>query len=259
MVETFQSILSSIGAPIPGRPRVLIFADSPLPSLLHGALGRGGGQGATWLSQVAQGYAAATDLEIVWIDFAVGSKESEIHRLENQTFIRLAHPKHSWDLLLKFRIVRWRARRLLKKLQPAVVHCWGTERIHSAVLAVATCPTILSMQGILTRYHEIGGLPSIWQWQVMVNSEPQFIRAATVVTSESKWGLDQVLRIHPAAVTEQVEYGVHPSFYDVAWQPDPQRPLIFYSGSIDWRKGLDVLLAAAALPGERHWTLAIAG
>ena len=97
------------------------------------------------------------------------------------------------------------------------------------------------MQGVLSAYQQIGGLPDDWRWRKMVSSEPDFIRSATIVTSESQWGIDKVKAIHPQADCRMVEYGVHPSFYDLEWQPDAQNPYALFVGGADKRKGVDLL------------------
>lgn len=254
-----SGIQAAVGAPPAGRPRVLIFAASPLASLKRRVLGRSEGQIVTWLSQVAEEFSRAEDLDLVWVAIEPGGSETSVEKSHNQTFIRLAHPKISFDLALGYRIVKHRFARLIALLKPDLVHAWGTERLESAVTEVAHCPSILSMQGIITRYASIGSLPDTWQWRAIAKAEPRWVKAATVVTSESQWGLDQLRVLGRTERTHQVEYGVHPSFYDLQWNPDPADPVLLYAGSIDKRKGVDVMVEAAARNPQRHWRLEIAG
>jgi len=254
-----SDICAKLGPPSKDRPRIVIFADSPLPSLKDGPLGRGGGQAATWLSQVAEEFGKAADLEIIWIELRPKTRASGLEHRGSQTFIHLGHPRQSWDLALGFHLVRWRLRRLLRMLRPGVVHCWGTERLHAAATEVAPCPVILSMQGILSEYQRIGGMHDVWQWRALANNEPRWVKAATEITCESQWGLEQLRRLGRHERMRQIEYGVHPSFYELKWQPDPQDPFLLFSGSVDWRKGVDVLAEAAAVAAGRKWRLEIAG
>lgn len=254
-----SGIQAAVGTPPAGRPRVLVFAASPLASLKRRVLGRSEGQIVTWLSQVAEEFSRAEDLDLVWVAIEPGGSETSVEKSHNQTFIRLAHPKISFDLALGYRIVKHRVARLLALLKPDLVHAWGTERLESAVTEVANCPSILSMQGIITRYASIGSLPGTWQWRAIAKAEPRWVKAATVVTSESQWGLDQLRVLGRTERTHQVEYGVHPSFYDLQWNPDPADPVLLYAGSIDKRKGVDVMVEAAARHPRRRWRLEIAG
>jgi glycosyltransferase involved in cell wall biosynthesis len=115
------------------------------------------------------------------------------------------------------------------------------------------------MQGILTEYQRVGGIPDNWRWRKMVASESQFIRSATVVTSESQWGIDRIHEIAPDADTRMIEYGVHRSFYEIPWEPDPSQPYALYVGGGGTRKGLDILIEAMKLLPARDWELRLAG
>ncbi|MCX6960779.1 MAG: glycosyltransferase, partial [Verrucomicrobia bacterium] len=89
--------------------------------------------------------------------------------------------------------------------------------------------------------------------------ESGWVRAATIVTSESEWGLDKVREVAPDIDGRLVEYGVNPSFYDLPWNPDPSHPVILYCGGTDWRKGFDLLFGALTLAPAPRWTCWIAG
>jgi glycosyltransferase involved in cell wall biosynthesis len=115
------------------------------------------------------------------------------------------------------------------------------------------------MQGILTEYARIGGLPKIYYWDELVKRESGYLKAVTVVTCESQWGIDKVLKVNPNLKAYQVEYGVHPSFFDLAWEPDSKAPYALFLGSIDTRKGVDILLDAVETLPERTWRLKLAG
>ena len=254
-----SDIKAAVGTPLAGRPRVLVFAASPLASLKRDVLGRSDGQIVTWVSQVAEEFSRAGDLDLVWVAIEPGGTETSVEKSHGQTFVRLAHSKMSVDLALGYRLVKRRVARLLALLKPALVHAWGTERLEPAVIEVARCPSILSMQGIITRYSSIGCLPDTWQWRAIAKAEPRWVKAATVVTSESQWGLEQLRVMGRAHGTEQVEYGVHSSFYDLKWNPDPSDPVLLYAGSIDKRKGVEVMIDAASRNPQRRWRLEIAG
>ena len=89
--------------------------------------------------------------------------------------------------------------------------------------------------------------------------ERKFMRAATLLTTESSWGVDRVKEIFPEANVRKVEYGVNPSFYDVEWKPDDSRPYAIFVGTISHAKGADVLLKALSLIENRGWRLKVVG
>ncbi len=239
--------------------RIAILAEFPLSALTGGALGRGGGQGCTWLPQLALAFESHKDLDIHWVILDRSIRHTQLVKALGQHFHRVPAVKFSVDLALDYLPARFVLGRVIRRIQPDVVHAWGTELIYPAALRDCSCPTILSMQGVLTEYSRIGGLPCDWRWRKMIASEKAFIRSATIVTSESQWGIDRIQEIDPTADCRMVEYGVHPSFYKVPWQPDAEKPYALYVGGSGTRKGLDVLLDAMKLLPERQWELRLAG
>ena len=239
--------------------RIAILAEFPLSALEGEAVGRGGGQGCTWLPQLALAFQQYKDLEIHWVILDRAIRQRVIVEALGQFFHRVPAMKFSVDLAFNYLPARFALGREIKLIKPDVVHAWGTELIYPAALQDFKGPTTLSMQGVLTEYQRIGGLPSDWRWKKMISSEPTFIRSASIVTSESQWGIDRVREIDPHADCRMVEYGVHPSFYDLEWKPDPTRPYALYVGGSGTRKGLDVLIEAMKLLPNREWELRLAG
>lgn len=239
--------------------RVAILAGFPLGALDSGASGRGGGQGCTWLPQLAQSFEGENDLDVHWLVLCRNGEKAETRTALGQTFHCIPALPFSVDVALNYLPARRKLGKVLKALKPDVVHAWGTELIYPAALRDQSVPTILSMQGVLTEYSRIGGLPDHWLWKKMVRTEPDFMRSATVITSESQWGIDKVREIVPQADIRMVEYGVHPSFYDIKWEPDPNTPYVLYVGGADVRKGADILLDAVGNMNDRKWELRVAG
>ena len=149
--------------------------------------------------------------------------------------------------------------REIRRIKPAVVHAWGAELIYPAALRDFNGPRVFSLQGSLTEYQRIGGLPRDWRWRKMVASEPDFVKSATVVTAESPWAAERVRELHAEVDCRIVDYGVHPSFYATAWKPDRDRPYALYVGGGGYRKGTDVLLDGLRLLPDRNWDLRFAG
>lgn len=239
--------------------RIAILAEFPLSALTGGAVGRGGGQGCTWLPQLALAFQEYKDLEIHWVILDRTIRRSEVFESLGQWFHRIPAVKVSVDLALNYLPARFALGREIRKIRPDIIHAWGTELIYPAALQDFKGPTILSMQGVLTEYQRIGGLPGDWRWRRMVKSEPGFIRSATIVTSESQWGIDKVKAVHPTADCRMVEYGVHPSFYELDWIPDPQGPYALFVGGADKRKGVDLLIEALKQVPDRKWEMRFAG
>jgi glycosyltransferase involved in cell wall biosynthesis len=241
------------------RSRIAILADFPWSALEGDASGRGGGQGCTWLPQLAQGFADYPEFEIHWVVLDRRKAGATTVEKFGQHFHRLPATSISLDLALSNLPARWILKKFLRRLKPDLVHAWGTELIYPSALRDFNGPTILSMQGVLTEYQRIGGLPDDWRWRRMVAGEPAMIRSATLVTCESEWGIAKVKEVDPSAQCRLVEYGVHPRFYEIPWQPQPDQPYALYVGGAGVRKGFDLLVEAMKLLPDRTWELRLAG
>lgn len=240
------------------RPLIMIFAEFPLKSLKEGMIGRGGGQGATWLPQLAQSWESCQDFEIHWGIFDKTAKSEESLTHLNQTFHRIPSTSLSASLLLG----RWPhhigASRLISRIQPDLIHCWGTENVNGVALIGFKGPSILSMQGIVKTYLKTGDLNS-WQWKMFRHYEKKSLLSATIVTSESQWGLDCVEEISPKKPTRKIEYGVYPSFYEIAWKPVLDYPRFLFVGGLNRLKGIDILIEMLRRHPKRNWKMVFAG
>lgn len=243
------------------RKRIAILADFPWSFFEQGATGRGGGQACTWLAQLAEKFAKGTPYEFHWVTLDRSRTWGGGERREwgGQTFHRLAAGKLKIDLALGYLPSRIRLHKCLRGLKPDLIHCWGTERAYPAVCASLAIPSILSMQGVLTNLQQSGILDGGWVWRSMASLEPGFIRSATVVTCESQWAIARVREVVSQVDARQVEYGVHPGFYDITRQPDQTNPYALYVGTINRGKGIDVLFEALLKVNDRNWTLKLAG
>jgi len=240
------------------RPlHVAILANIPRHSTRGNSQGRGGGHGATWLPPLADAFLEHPELKITWITFDHLVKHPETDHDGNQTFVRLPKPHDKLNLLLNQILTRRILRIFLKTLNPDVIHAWGTEWMYASVLQDVQTPKILSVQGCLTTFNKVWR--TSWVHRRLAREEPKRFHEADVITCESRWSAEQVHSIVPNLDVRVVDYGVHPSFFEVAWQPDPQNPVLAYSGSIDRRKGMDILFDAVELLPDRNWTLQLFG
>ena len=241
------------------RPRIALLADFPWSFFNEGATGRGGGQGATWLSQLSEEFGRQTGFEFHWVSLARRDKNGGKREWNNQYFHRIPSGRLSVDLLLRYLPVKIRLMRALRAIGPDLVHCWGSEQEYAVVCDAVKVPTVFSVQGVVSHLAGIGLLPPIWQWKEIARWEPRFLRSAKVITAESRWAAERIREVHPQADVRQVEYGVNPSFYQVPWVPDTREPYAIFAGAISRGKGIDVLLDALKQLGHRKWRLKVAG
>jgi glycosyltransferase involved in cell wall biosynthesis len=241
------------------RIKVAILADISIQALLNTPLGRGGRQLSTWLPQLAQALSRETDLEITWIILTKEVKERRVTLLLGQVFYEIPKGSLTLDIITGHFFARSKLQSILDQIKPDIIHVWGSEGSYPSVLKKATVPTVMSMQGILSEYDRIGSFRDNWRMRLLSWYEKRWVPLATLVTSESEWGMEKVRCIAPHADCRIVEYGVNPSFYDLKWDPLASEPCVLYSGGRDWRKGYDLLMAALRLPPVPSWKCWIAG
>ncbi|MEO5713794.1 MAG: glycosyltransferase [Luteolibacter sp.] len=240
------------------RPKICIFAEFPLSAISGEASGRGGGQAATWLPQLARAWESCEDFDIHWGVFDRSAQYAENICSWNQTFHRIPCPSITASLLLGRWPHRLGAQALIRRVQPDLIHCWGTENLYGSALCGFDGVSILSMQGVITTYFKTGDLKG-WRWNLFRHWEPRSIRRASLVTCESQWGIDRVNEIQPGKELRRVEYGVFPSYYDVRWQPNPEQPRILFVGGLNRLKGVDIIVEMLRRHPHNPWKMVFAG
>lgn len=221
-------------------------------------VGRAKGHGATWLPQLANSWESCQDFEIHWAVFDKLAKNDVSITYLNQTFHRISFISMSASLLLGRWPHRLCASRLIRKIRPDIIHCWGTENMNGAALFGFKGPSVLSMQGIVRTYLKTGDL-NTWQWKFFRHYERKSLRLATIVTSESQWGLDRIAEIHPSVSSKRIEYGIHPSFYRIAWAPVTSQPRFLFVGGLNRLKGIDILIEMLRRHPKRSWKMVFVG
>jgi glycosyltransferase involved in cell wall biosynthesis len=239
--------------------RVAILADLPVRALEAGVTGRGGGDAATWLPQLAQEFSKQTDFAISWVILTKSVKKPRISTFFGQTFYEIPKGIMTVDILTRHCSARGKLKKVLDVIRPDLIHVWGSEGSYPSVLKGAHAPTIMSMQGILSEYNRIGSFRDNWRMRCQASYEMIWVKQATLLTSESEWGRKKLLEINPTLDVRLVEYGVNPSFYNLTWEPDCDKPVILYCGGTDWRKGYDLLRKAIEIQPLPRWTCWIAG
>lgn len=220
--------------------------------------GRGAGQAATWLPQLATSWEKQEMFDIHWCILGHKVRKSRTVKKWNQTFHLLPTPGISTSMLLARVPQHIVFRRIFKELQPDLIHCWGTENLHGAALDVFDGPSILSMQGIIHTIYKTGALKG-WRWELFKHWEPKSLMKAAFVTSESTWGLDRIHEIVADKPCQKIEYGVFPSYYDVEWNPSHDAPEILYAGGLSYGKGVDILFEMLKQRPALPWKMVFAG
>jgi len=214
---------------------------------------------ATWLPQLAAAWEDQDDFEIHWLTVSPRVSQALLTTAWNQQF-------HILPCREKGRAARlyWQDRRtireMLGRIRPKIVHAWGTEDTYAWAAAGCGYPVILSMQGILSHY----GLchfahPKIY-FQALLELFCLF--QAQRITVETTWGRTVLRQRGVSCPIDVVEYGVREEFFQTPWEPDPEKPVALFIGSLLPMKGIQDAVQAFRSPemsGYQLWILGSGG
>jgi glycosyltransferase involved in cell wall biosynthesis len=196
---------------------------------------------ATWQRVLWEEFAKDEQIELHVIALRTHFKKSHTFIRGNTTFycIRtppgLRAPSFYWlDTFL--------VGRALKKIQPDVVHAWGTEYAAAAIAGRLHYPALVTMQGILTWYGSV--FPLNPHMKLSRALEPGSLRKADVVTCESSFGIKYLTTRYPHLKLLQVEHAPNPLFSAVKREPQTTPIRIVCVGSFAYWKGADVVVEA---------------
>jgi glycosyltransferase involved in cell wall biosynthesis len=238
--------------------KIAILAESPLKALLNGANGRIS-VGATWLPQLAIGLADERLFEITWISFNRELESTTTTPYRGIDFVNIPSRNLTLDAATGHFFSQKKLLKIINEIRPDIVHAWGSETAYGSVLGRGEYKTVFSLQGHLKECQRVGGLPEGLYWRFKANLEKSFVNNADIITAESNWAINKLNEFYNPKMTKRVEYGVHPSFYDIEWQPDPDVPTMLFIGSITHLKGIAILVEAINHCTTNNWKLYIAG
>lgn len=148
--------------------------------------------------------------------------------------------------------------RVLRRLQPDVVHAWGSEQGAALVAKRLGYPAVVTVQGLYTWAGEVGplhGYERLAAW-----TERQCYPHAPLLTTESKFAADFIARRFRPRHLEQIEHAPAPLFQAVTRQPQLAPRRFLFIGRFEARKGADLLLRALdALRSTVDFELVVVG
>lgn len=239
--------------------RVAILADAVFDQLGGSASGRPDGRAATWLPAFADELLREEGISVLWLSLSRHLPAPRENVLGRHRFVELPGPPARVDTLLSYRWARTKLLGVLRREPIDVLHCWGTELAYPSVLGGVAKPSLLSLNGVIASLVARDVLPAGWWWERQAGHEKRWLQKADRIAVESQWAAGEVSKVAPGVPTSIIPYGVHPSFYPLTWEPDPEDPYVLFAGTLSRGKGLDVLLDALALLPDRRWSCRIAG
>ncbi len=266
--------------------RIAILAQFPI-HLLPGfeRLGEPGKHYATWLPQLAQGFAKElqntsdripessstgeraisnqeprtknTPFSIHWV--VLTTEVTEVIRVNflGQTF-HLLPTSSSKRASTLFHADRAAITRTLDSLNPDLVHGWGNEDVYGLAASLSDRRSIVSIQGLLSEYILHNRMPARDYFQALI--ELFVIQRADHLVCESLWSADRT-RNRAWNRNKQIhhlEYGVNEAFFESRWSPSGS-PVAVFCGSADARKGIQDAVSAFSRPELAHAELRVLG
>ena len=133
-------------------------------------------------------------------------------------------------------------RKIVEKVQPDVVHAWGSESAAALVASRLKVPRLVTVQGLLTWYNELGSL-DIFQ-KIEAWTEAVSMRREGLVTTESKFAIAYLRDKFPGVEVVQIEHAPNWMFHRVERKPATDPIRFLYVGELNFRKGTDLLFQA---------------
>lgn len=209
-----------------------------------------------WLSALCKALEQMEDLDIHWVVPNKSVKETRVINTRNQTFHLLPKARLTVGQLTGYVYDSYRVYQTLRRINPDLVHSWGTEDSFSIAASHYRGKKLLSIQGLLKAYSQRAKLARFERWQA--HYEPYTIRRFDYVTTESPWAADRVREIVPNANIFHLEYAVEERFFSTQRQLAPT-PYCLYAGTNAPVKNIPTLIKAFSSPALSQVHLGLAG
>ena len=161
----------------------------------------------------------------------------------------LARGFPSWlplDVLSGFRANIVRVLEEVQAIGPDIVHAHGTEAAYALTAVESRLPCLISIQGVVSRYFETD--PCL-RYRIVRHYEQDVVRRARYFTCRTSFDTGFIRSVNPNARIFTIHEAMNPVYFRNEWRaPDEDR--LLYVGSLEARKGLDVLLEALKLVAQ---------
>ncbi len=149
-------------------------------------------------------------------------------------------------------------KRVLKKIKPQVVHAWGNERGAGLIATRCKWPFLITIQGLFNWYRQ--HIPMSKHERLAVLAEKLSVSGSAHVTAETKFSIEFLRQMNPRLNLYQVEHAPSWLFHHIKRQPATEPIRFMTAGTINHRKGSDLLLKALnELVNEMPFQLVIVG
>jgi glycosyltransferase involved in cell wall biosynthesis len=133
-------------------------------------------------------------------------------------------------------------RRELRKIQPGLVHAWGTEHGAALVASRLDYPSLVTVQGLTTWIARTFAVPPYER--IVAWLEDVSLRRATVATAESTFSTEYLRQRYPQLEVRRIDVVPDALFHSARREPVSSPRRLLFIGGLGPRKGGDTLLQA---------------
>lgn len=214
------------------------------------------GHYAVWLAALHEAFGRQEEFDIHWVVLSKDISSPLRFTSNNQHVHVLPRLKRTVGLLSFYLHDRRTVAAELGRIEPDMVHSWGTEDCYGLCGRDFKGLKLHSVQGALKAYMQRARFPLFLRVQALY--EPLAWRAFRQMTTESPWAADRVREICPHIQPHIWEYAVEERFFKVD-HCMATAPTFLYSGADSPVKNVQTLIRAFSRPELSHVTLKLAG
>lgn len=209
-----------------------------------------------WLEALFHAFCSLDDYEIHWVVANKHIKKSKEYILKGQHFHLIPKARLTMGLYTAYCYDRYQIGKCLKKIQPDLVHAWGTEDCYGLCAKDFKGKRVISMQGMLNACYQRAKMSKFARVQRLY--EPSICNSDSYITTESQWAADRVKELAPHADVTLWEYAAEPRFFAIKRNPTPE-PTCLMAGTNSHLKNVRLAIQAFSQPELSHVKLYLAG
>ena len=214
------------------------------------------GHYCVWLSEVCKALEKQKVYEIHWLILDKDVKEKKIIETRGQYFHILPKARLTIGLCTGYIYDTWVILQTLKKIEPDLVHSWGTENSYSFAVSHTKYTKLLSVQGLLKACSERARIAVFERMHALY--EPYTIQKFQHITTESPWASDRVREMASSANPFFLEYAVEEEFFSQKRRL-AETPTCLYGGTNTPVKNIASLIKVFSSPELANIKLIMAG
>ena len=237
-------------------PKIAIVANLPV-SYVKNSGASPEGYHCVWLTTLSQILQDTSQFEIHWVIPSKEIKQYQLFHFQNQKFHLIPKARTSIGLCTAYLYDYLSTRRIIKRIQPDMVHAWGTEDCHGVIVSRLKTKKVLSIQGVLkacAKRTRIALFERLQGWLY----EELTLRRFRHITVESYWARDRVKEYAPDSVVHLWEYAISDDFYHTPRHLS-DTPCCVLAGSDTPVKNVASAIRVFKRPELSHITLYLAG